>query len=143
MEFIKHIRGYQRILILTFTVFFLTITFETSQQLYYIKRFNLGDDVTYFFLLKSQAYRWMIWVLLSGFIFWFLKIKTFNKQVTVNDVLKYNPWISSFISITLSEDKNIVLSDEYGIRVGASTLKPKRSWDVVSVSFHSKSIYVV
>ena len=103
MEFIKRIKGYQRILMLTFTVFFLTITFETSQQLYYIKRFNLGDDVTYFFLLKSQAYRWLIWVLLSGFIFWFLKIKTFNKQVTVNDVLKYSGLILglTFLNIVL------------------------------------------
>ena len=101
MEFIKHIRGYQRILMLTFTVFFLTITFETSQQLYYIKRFNLGDDVTYFFLLKSQAYRWLIWVLLSGFIFWYLKSRSINQSISINTIIKYSGLILGLTAVNI------------------------------------------
>ena len=33
----------------------------------------------------------------------------------VSDVLKYNPWISSFMSIILSELSEVVPSSEYGI----------------------------
>lgn len=101
MAFLKHIKGYQRIFMLIFTVLFLTITFETSQQLFYIKRFNLADDVTYFSLLKSQAYRWLIWVLLSSIIFWFLKSKTINKQITIVDILKYSGLIFSLVAINI------------------------------------------
>ena len=57
----------QHSLLLIGVVLVLAITFETLQQQYYIKRFNLGDQVYFFDLLKNQAYRWLIWIAL-GFV---------------------------------------------------------------------------
>jgi len=48
-------------------VLLLAITFETLQQQYYLRRFNLADDIYFFDLLKNQAYRWVIWIAL-GFV---------------------------------------------------------------------------
>ncbi|MCB0629491.1 MAG: LytTR family DNA-binding domain-containing protein [Saprospiraceae bacterium] len=59
---------------LIITVVLLTaITFETFQQLYYVRRFQLGDDVTFWKLLESQSYKWLIWLLLSGGLVWYAK----------------------------------------------------------------------
>lgn len=102
MKILEHIRGYKHIFFLICVVLFLTITFETTQQLYYIKRFNLAnDDVSYFFLLKSQAYRWLIWVVLSGFIFWFLKSKPIRPHITINDIIKYSSLIIGLTMINI------------------------------------------
>ena len=43
----------------------LGITFETLQQQYYIRRFDLAQNVSFFELFKNQAYRWLIWLALG------------------------------------------------------------------------------
>lgn len=44
----------------------LVIVFETMQQLFYIRRFDLfGDDVQFLYLFKRQLYRWVIWVIMA------------------------------------------------------------------------------
>ncbi len=44
----------------------LVIVFETLQQLYYVRRFNLAeDDVQFIFLFKRQVYRWLIWAVMA------------------------------------------------------------------------------
>ena len=58
----------------------LAITFETFQQLYYIRRFQLGVDVTFFELLKTQSYRWAIWLLLSLVLIWHSRTQTSKKK---------------------------------------------------------------
>ena len=57
----------QHSLLLIVVVLLLAITFETLQQQYYLRRFNLADDIYFFDLLKNQAYRWVIWIAL-GFV---------------------------------------------------------------------------
>lgn len=52
-------------LILIGLVVVLGITFETLQQQYYIRRFELAQDISFLELFKNQAYRWLIWLLLG------------------------------------------------------------------------------
>ncbi len=65
----------------------MAITFETLQQLYYIKRFQLANDVTFFGILKAQSFRWLIWLVLSFFLIGFIKKITQNK-VTTSSIFK-------------------------------------------------------
>lgn len=62
---LKRISNTKQSILIILLVVLLAIAFETFQQLYYIKRFQLGADVTFFDLLKSQAFRWCIWLVLS------------------------------------------------------------------------------
>ncbi len=62
-------------------IFLLAILFETLQQFYYIKRFNLGQNVHFIELLKTQSYKWFVWLILSIPIIQFVKkeaLKTTN-----------------------------------------------------------------
>ena len=65
----------------------LAITFETLQQLYYIRRFQLAQDVTFFDILKAQSYRWLIWLFLSFILIWFVK-KITQKAATSANIFK-------------------------------------------------------
>ncbi|WP_299115224.1 LytTR family DNA-binding domain-containing protein [uncultured Winogradskyella sp.] len=89
MNFLSYIKDYKGIIVLILFVLFLTVTFETSQQLFYLKRFNLSDEATFFYLLKNQAYRWIIWLLLSGFIFWYVKSNSNASKISASLVFKY------------------------------------------------------
>ncbi|HPF11351.1 MAG TPA: LytTR family DNA-binding domain-containing protein [Flavobacteriaceae bacterium] len=40
----------------------LAIAFETFQQIYYIRKFDLAEGVSFFTLLKNQSYRWIVWL---------------------------------------------------------------------------------
>lgn len=54
-------------------ILILTIAFETAQQLYYINRYDIAEGVTFLELLKGQAYRWLVWMLLGFFLFSYIK----------------------------------------------------------------------
>ncbi len=101
MHLFNYIKTHKRILILIVSVLLLTITFETSQQLYYIKRFNLGNDATFFILLKSQAFRWLVWVALSVVIFYYIQSTKIKKDLTLSHVLKYAGLILSLVILNV------------------------------------------
>ncbi|MFK8165085.1 MAG: LytTR family transcriptional regulator DNA-binding domain-containing protein [Lewinella sp.] len=44
----------------------LVILFETLQQLYYVRKFELAEDVHFLFLLQRQVYRWLIWLTMAA-----------------------------------------------------------------------------
>jgi len=80
----------KRSIIIIVLILAIAITFETFQQLYYIKRFNLAtDDVSFFGLLKTQSYRWLIWMILSIFLIWFTKVNATKKKLSSLDFVKY------------------------------------------------------
>lgn len=64
---------YKRTLTFIGAVMLLTVTFETAQQLYYIKRYNIADGVTFIELLKGQSYRWLVWMGLGLLLFKYIK----------------------------------------------------------------------
>ncbi|WP_299889936.1 LytTR family DNA-binding domain-containing protein [uncultured Lacinutrix sp.] len=92
----------------------MAITFETAQQLFYIKRFNLGNEATFFSLLKTQTYRWIIWVILSYFLVWFTKNNIATKKLTLSDFAKYAIAIAGlvFINILLISISQIILNGD-------------------------------
>lgn len=69
----------QSILIISIIVC-IAITFETLQQLYYIKRFQIADDITFFDILKTQSYRWLIWLALSVILIGYIKTQTMRQK---------------------------------------------------------------
>ncbi len=65
----------------------IAITFETFQQLYYIKRFNLANDVTFLYVLKNQAFKWFVWIILSAVLVFYVKVKS-SKIISYPGLLK-------------------------------------------------------
>lgn len=61
-------------------VFLIAILFETFQQIYYIKRFNLSGNIQFSEVLKSQSYKWVVWVVLSFILIRFTKYKSTKKS---------------------------------------------------------------
>lgn len=65
------------------------IIFESFQQLYYINRYQLSADATFFGLLKFQALRWIIWLLLSLVLIGYSKKRTYKKELKTLDIINY------------------------------------------------------
>ncbi len=74
-------------------MFLLAILFETLQQLYYIKRFNIAQNVQFIELLKTQSYKWLVWLILSIFLIQFVKKQSSRKT----NYLKYVLFIFSLV----------------------------------------------
>lgn len=75
MTILQKISHNKQLITVILLVILIAITFETAQQLYYVKRFNLSPDATFFELFKYQAYRWVVW----AFVSYFLVIYTKNR----------------------------------------------------------------
>jgi hypothetical protein len=91
----------------------LAIVFETSQQLFYIRRFNLSSDVTFIELLKTQAYRWIIWMILGFTLIWFVKLNV-SKKLSSKLILNYGVFILALVlvNIVVISFSQLVLSNE-------------------------------
>jgi DNA-binding LytR/AlgR family response regulator len=97
----NNISNTKRIYAIIGLVLIITITFETAQQLFYIKRFNLGSDVTFFGLLKTQTYRWLIWLVLSVPLIWFVKTNATKHTLTLSNYIKYSLVILGLVFINI------------------------------------------
>ncbi len=64
------------------------ILFETFQQLFYIKRFDLYQNIDFFELLKNQFYRWVIWFFV-GISLLFLIKKDLKQEPDFKLFIKY------------------------------------------------------
>lgn len=93
-------------------VIIIAITFETLQQLYYINRFQLASDVTFLGILKTQAYRWLIWLLFSLVLITYIKGKLIRNRSSLN-LLKLAGVIISlvFINVVIISLCQILFSD--------------------------------
>jgi len=109
----------KRSIIIIVLILVIAITFETFQQLYYIKRFNLAtDDVSFFSLLKTQSYRWLIWMILSVFLIWFTKVNAAKRKLRSVDFLKCTALILSlvFVSVfTIAVIQLLLVQDSFSI----------------------------
>lgn len=81
-------------------VLILAIFFETFQQLFYIKRFNLYEDVHFFYLFKKHFYRWIIWLVIGLSLPIFIK-KDISKEITLSIFFKYTIIILSLVFINI------------------------------------------
>jgi hypothetical protein len=81
-------------------VLVLAICFETFQQLFYIKRFNLYDNIDILTLLKNQIYRWIIWFAVGVPIVFFIK-RDIKRDLNVQFFIKYFLLIVSLVFINV------------------------------------------
>lgn len=111
---VSKISSKKRSAIIIVLVFIMAIVFETFQQLYYINRFNLADDVSFFSVLKTQSYKWLVWVLVSTILIWYVKINSSKKEKLLFDYLKYGLVIFGlvFLSILIISAVQLNLSNE-------------------------------
>ena len=58
----------------------IAIVFETSQQLYYIKRYDINSDATFFSVLKYQSLSWSVWILLGVVLSLLIKRSFYKKN---------------------------------------------------------------
>lgn len=81
---LKDISNSRRSVLIITLIILVAITFETFQQLYYIKRFKIAEGVTFFDILKTQSYRWLIWLAFSFILVWYVKSQTTIKKATLS-----------------------------------------------------------
>ncbi|WP_323788189.1 LytTR family DNA-binding domain-containing protein [Psychroserpens sp.] len=110
---LKHISNSRRSVLIISLIVCIAITFETFQQLYYIKRFQSAINITFFDVLKTQSYRWLIWLLFSSVLIWFVKAQTTRKKTTLSFLkligIIFGLVLINVIIISLSQ---MVLSNE-------------------------------
>ncbi|WP_152611406.1 LytR/AlgR family response regulator transcription factor [Psychroserpens mesophilus] len=80
----KDISNSRRSILIIALIILIAITFETLQQMYYIKRFQIDENIAFFDILKAQAYRWIIWLLFSLVLVWYIKAQTFKLKIAFN-----------------------------------------------------------
>jgi len=81
---LKAISNSRRSVLIIALVILIAITFETLQQLYYINRFQLASDVTFWSILKTQSYRWLIWLAFSAVLIWYIKSLSTRQNTSFN-----------------------------------------------------------
>ncbi|WP_299339415.1 LytTR family DNA-binding domain-containing protein [uncultured Psychroserpens sp.] len=83
IEQLSKISNTKRSILIIALIVIIAITFETLQQLYYIKRFQVAEGVTFFEVLKTQSYRWIVWVLLSLILIWHIRSQSPKNKSTL------------------------------------------------------------
>lgn len=79
----------KRTLFIIICVITIGIVFESYQQLYYINRYQLADDATFFGLMKFQALRWLVWLVFSFVLFGYAKKRAHQIKITTLEIIKY------------------------------------------------------
>ena len=87
-QIFKNISNKKKSAILILLILLVAITFETSQQLYYVKRFSLNEGVTFLDLLKTQSKSWLIWVLFSFPLVHYISISSSKNDSSSFTILK-------------------------------------------------------
>ncbi|WCO02408.1 LytR/AlgR family response regulator transcription factor [Psychroserpens ponticola] len=114
---LKDISNSKQSVLIIALIIVIAITFETFQQLYYIKRFQIADDITFFDILKTQSYRWLIWLIFSFILIKFVKAQTTRKKTTLG-LFKLIGIIFSLIfinMITISLIQMMLSNNEFSI----------------------------
>lgn len=109
---LKYISNSRKSVLIIVFIILIAITFETFQQLYYIKRFQIAEGVTFFNILKTQAYRWLIWLLLSLILIWHIKAQTKRIKTTLS-IFKLIGIIFSlvFVNIIIIALSQLIISE--------------------------------
>ena len=87
MELLNKLFNRKNVLLISI-VLIIAICFETSQQLFYLKRFSLNSEATFIELFKNQFYRWIIWFLCGIPLLFFIKSDV-QKESRFSRIIKY------------------------------------------------------
>lgn len=97
----KLIQRYYRTITIILFVLVLTISFQTFQQIFYIERFKLAENVKFFDVLKNQSYRWIIWMLIAISLPFIVKRDT-RKEKTLSLFFKHFAIISILVFLNIA-----------------------------------------
>lgn len=113
-QFLSKITSQRQHIIVVILVFVIAILFEAFQQLFYIKRFNLGNNVQFIEILKSQSYKWIVWVLLSFFLIKFSRAKAYQEENKKANYISYALVIFSlvFLSIIIISIIQLIINND-------------------------------
>jgi hypothetical protein len=90
---------YTRLIIVL--VLLTAVVFETFQQLYYVRRFQLGDDITFWAILKGQSFRWLIWLLLSVVLVWYARQQAAREKVSPKLLVRHTLLIVGLVALNI------------------------------------------
>lgn len=79
----------KRTIFIIICIIIIGIVFESYQQLYYINRYHLADDATFFGLMKFQALRWLVWLVYSFVLFVYSKKQAHQIKLTTLVIIRY------------------------------------------------------
>lgn len=97
----KLLQRYYRTIIIILFVLVLIISFQTFQQIFYIERFNLAENVEFFDVLKNQSYRWIIWLAIAAILPFIVK-RDRNKEKTLSLFFKHFIMISLLVLLNIA-----------------------------------------
>ena len=97
----KSISNPRRSLFVIIILLIMAITFETFQQLFYIRKYDLAQGITFFDVLKTQAYRWILWLCLGLFLFQFARRQSIRKSFGFGYFLKYGLFIIFLVAVNI------------------------------------------
>ncbi|MEL6559899.1 MAG: LytTR family DNA-binding domain-containing protein [Bacteroidota bacterium] len=130
---------HKSIVLIIGVVLLVTILFETGQQYYYVTRFNLADDVQFFYLFKLHLYKWMIWALLSSVLIVYTRKRALQPNPGRYEITRFGLLI---LSLVLA---NILFTSTFQ----ALTADSGFSWDLLIkeyipfLTFQKLPIYVL
>jgi heme/copper-type cytochrome/quinol oxidase subunit 3 len=101
VTFLSKISKLKRSIVIIILVLILAITFETFQQLYYIKRYQIADNISFFHLLKDQAISWLVWIIVSGILVWYTKQISYKKKLSSIDISKHITFIFGLVFLNI------------------------------------------
>jgi len=98
---LDHSLNIKRSITIIIILLIVAITFETFQQLYYIQRYEINDDITFFDILKSQSYKWLVWVLLSVPLIFYIKKRANKSEFVLINFVKLALFILALVFINV------------------------------------------
>ncbi|KAA3624463.1 MAG: DNA-binding response regulator [Flavobacterium sp.] len=97
----KSISNPRRSFVVIIILLIMAIAFETFQQLFYIRKYDLAQGITFFDVLKTQAYRWILWLCLGLFLFQFARRQSIRKSFGFGYFLKYGLFIIFLVAVNI------------------------------------------
>ena len=101
MNIIPNIKNDKQLILVVLILLLITISFETAQQLFYIKRFDLAQNVTFFDVFFNQSYRWVVWLIMSYFLVVYVKSISKKNNFGIFDFYKYTIVITGLVLIDI------------------------------------------
>ncbi|MEL6810688.1 MAG: LytTR family DNA-binding domain-containing protein [Bacteroidota bacterium] len=98
----ENISASKKSIALVLVMLILAITFQTFQQLFYIRRFQLITDITFMDVLKNQSFRWIIWMLLGIPLYLYFKRTVHSDDRKLRTYLKEIALIVGLIILNIS-----------------------------------------
>ncbi|AXT19261.1 LytTR family transcriptional regulator [Flavobacteriaceae bacterium AU392] len=111
-RFTANISNKKKSILIVISILIIAIVFETCQQLYYVKKYNINDAATFLSILKPQALSWTIWMVLSLILIQYFKNQV-SRKFTFKIFITYGVVILSLVllSILINAFSQLLISE--------------------------------